>query len=328
MDNKKSNRKDNKKSGKKHSEQDWLDFRPATRAVRAGQHRSNFGEHSESIVATSSFVFESAAQAAARFSGDEDGYIYARFSNPTVDSFAERLAALEEGEACIATSSGMAAYVLLCLGVLDAGDHIALSRNMFGTTLILFKNIFSRFGIEYTLVDLVDNDAWQAALQPNTRLVLFETPANPLTEVGDIRAISAIAKSFSEEILVAVDNCFCSPALQTPLNLGADIVLHSATKYLDGQGRAIGGAVVGPQSLIDDKLLPIMRAAGLSMSPFNAWIFLKGLETLQLRMDETSRNAQVVAEYLASLGAVGGVDKVFYPGLRTHPQFKLAASQQ
>ena len=228
----------------------------------------------------------------------------------------------------MATSSGMSAYVLLCLGVLDAGDHIVLSRNMFGTTLILFRNIFSRFGIEHTFVDLVDNDAWQAALQPNTRMVLFETPANPLTEVGDIRAISAIAKSFNEDILVAVDNCFCSPALQTPLNLGADIILHSATKYLDGQGRAIGGAVVGPQSLIDDKLLPIMRAAGLSMSPFNAWIFLKGLETLQLRMDEISRNAQLIAEYLASLGTAGGVDRVFYPGLRTHPQFKLATSQQ
>ena len=318
----------NKKDNKKQKQKDWLKFRPATRAIRAGERRSEFGEHSESIVATSSFVFESAAQAAARFAGDEEGYIYARFSNPTVDTFTERLAALEGGEACMGTSSGMAAYTLLCLGVLEAGDHVAVSRNMFGTTLILFKNVFSRFGIEYTFVDLIDNDAWQAALQPNTRMVLFETPANPLTEVGDIRAISAIAKSFNEDILVAADNCFCSPALQTPLSLGADVVLHSATKYLDGQGRAIGGAVVGPQSLIDDKLLPIMRAAGLSMSPFNAWIFLKGLETLQLRMDAISRNAQVLAEYLASLGAAGGVNKVFYPGLSTHPQFELAASQQ
>jgi len=318
---------EDRKSGNK---QNWHNFGPATRAVRAGQHRSEYGEHSESIVATSSFVFESAAQAAARFAGDEEGYIYARFSNPTVDTFTERLAALEGGEACIATSSGMGAYTLLCLGVLGEGDHVVLSRNMFGTTITLFKNILSRFGVEYTFVDLVDLNSWEAALQTNTRLVLFETPANPLTEVGDITAISKLVKDFNEEILVGVDNCFCTPALQTPLTMGADLIVHSATKYLDGQGRAIGGAVVGSRQLVEEKLLPIMRGAGLSMSPFNAWIFLKGLETLQLRMDKTSSNALIIANYLESLvgEAKVGVQKVFYPGLSSHPQYALAASQQ
>lgn len=321
---------DNKERDRNGNIRDWLDYGPATRAVRAGQHRSEYGEHSESIVATSSFVFDSAAQAAARFSGEEEGYIYARFSNPTVDTFTERLAALEGGESCIGTSSGMAAYTLLCLGVLGVGDHVVLSRNMFGTTLILFKNILSRFGIEYTFVDLIDLDSWQSALQSNTRLVLFETPANPLTEVGDVAAISVLVKSFNQDILVGVDNCFCTPALQTPLTMGADLVVHSATKYLDGQGRAVGGAVVGTNELVEGKLLPIMRGAGLSMSPFNAWIFLKGLETLQLRMDKISSNALVIAKHLDSLAgeSKAGIEKVFYPGLPSHPQYELSASQQ
>jgi O-succinylhomoserine sulfhydrylase len=321
---------DNKERDRNGNIRDWLDYGPATRAVRAGQHRSEYGEHSESIVATSSFVFESAAQAAARFSGEEEGYIYARFSNPTVDTFTERLAALEGGESCIGTSSGMAAYTLLCLGVLGVGDHVVLSRNMFGTTLILFKNILSRFGIEYTFVDLIDLDSWQSALQSNTRLVLFETPANPLTEVGDVAAISVLVKSFNQDILVGVDNCFCTPALQTPLTMGADLVVHSATKYLDGQGRAVGGAVVGTNELVQGKLLPIMRGAGLSMSPFNAWIFLKGLETLQLRMDKISSNALAIAKHLDSLAgeSKAGIEKVFYPGLPSHPQYELSASQQ
>jgi O-succinylhomoserine sulfhydrylase len=321
---------DNKERDRNGNIRDWLDYGPATRAVRAGQHRSQYGEHSESIVATSSFVFESAAQAAARFSGEEEGYIYARFSNPTVDTFTERLAALEGGESCIGTSSGMAAYTLLCLGVLGVGDHVVLSRNMFGTTLILFKNILSRFGIEYTFVDLIDLDSWQSALQSNTRLVLFETPANPLTEVGDVAAISVLVKSFNQDILVGVDNCFCTPALQTPLTMGADLVVHSATKYLDGQGRAVGGAVVGTNELVEGKLLPIMRGAGLSMSPFNAWIFLKGLETLQLRMDKISSNALAIAKHLDSLAGESktGIEKVFYPGLPSHPQYELSASQQ
>jgi O-succinylhomoserine sulfhydrylase len=321
---------DNKERDRNGNIRDWLDYGPATRAVRAGQHRSEYGEHSESIVATSSFVFESAAQAAARFSGEEEGYIYARFSNPTVDTFTERLAALEGGESCIGTSSGMAAYTLLCLGVLGVGDHVVLSRNMFGTTLILFKNILSRFGIEYTFVDLIDLDSWQSALQSNTRLVLFETPANPLTEVGDVAAISVLVKSFNQDILVGVDNCFCTPALQTPLTMGADLVVHSATKYLDGQGRAVGGAVVGTNELVEGKLLPIMRGAGLSMSPFNAWIFLKGLETLQLRMDKISSNALAIAKHLDSLAGESktGIEKVFYPGLPSHPQYELSASQQ
>ncbi|MDG2088169.1 MAG: O-succinylhomoserine sulfhydrylase [Arenicellaceae bacterium] len=321
---------DNKERDRNGNIRDWLDYGPATRAIRAGQHRSEYGEHSESIVVTSSFVFESAAQAAARFSGEEEGYIYARFSNPTVDTFTERLAALEGGESCIGTSSGMAAYTLLCLGVLGVGDHVVLSRNMFGTTLILFKNILSRFGIEYTFVDLIDLDSWQSALQSNTRLVLFETPANPLTEVGDVAAISVLVKSFNQDILVGVDNCFCTPALQTPLTMGADLVVHSATKYLDGQGRAVGGAVVGTNELVEGKLLPIMRGAGLSMSPFNAWIFLKGLETLQLRMDKISSNALAIAKHLDSLAGESkvGIEKVFYPGLPSHPQYELSASQQ
>ena len=313
------------KNKKREIIRDWSGYRPATRAVRAGQVRTEFGEHSEPIFTTSSFVFESAAQAAARFAGDEPGYIYGRFTNPTVDMFADRLAALEGGEAAIATSSGMAAICLLCMGALQASDHVVVSRHVFGTTQILFRNILSRFGIEHTFVDLADYDGWQQALKKNTRLCLFETPANPLTEVGDIKKIADISKSYNEDILVCVDNCFCTPALQLPLQHGADVIIHSATKYLDGQGRAVGGAVVGSEALIEEKLLPVMRSAGLCMSPFNAWLFLKGLETLQLRMEQICANADHVARALSQHKKV---TRVNYPGLEEHPQYDVAQRQQ
>ncbi len=299
------------------------DYDFETLAIRTGHHRSAEGEHSEPLFMTSSFVFGSAAEAAARFSGEQPGNIYARFTNPTVRIFEERLAALEGGERCVATASGMAAILSLCLARLQAGDHILSSRSVFGTTTVLFERYLSRFGIETTFVDLVDPEAWKQALRPNTRLLFLETPSNPLTEVADIRVLADLAHDAGA--LLAVDNCFCTPALQQPLKLGADVVIHSATKFLDGQGRIIGGAVVGDEKVVGEEVYGVVRTAGPSMSPFNAWIALKGLETLSLRMQAHSANARKLAEALQDHPRVR---QVFFPGLESHPQHALAERQQ
>ncbi len=295
----------------------------ATKAVREGQQRTLEGEHSEPIFTTSSFVFGSAAEAAARFSGDEPGNIYSRFTNPTVRTFEQRLAALEGGESCVATASGMAAILATCLGLTKAGDHIVSSRSIFGTTSVLFTKYLAKFGVETSFVSLTDLAAWKAAIRPETRLLFLETPSNPLTEVGDIAALAELAHD--HDCLLAVDNCFCTPALQRPLELGADIVIHSATKYLDGQGRCMGGAVVGDGKLVGEEVFGVIRTAGPTMSPFNAWVFLKGLETLDLRMRAHSENAAALAEWLSQQPAV---ERVHYPGLESHPQHGLAKEQQ
>ena len=294
-----------------------------TRAVRAGQHRTNEGEHSEPIFTTSSYVFVSAAEAAARFSGENPGNIYSRFTNPTVRSFEERLAVLEGGEKCVATASGMAAILSTCLALLKSGDHIVASRNVFGPTVLLFNNYLARFGVETTYVSLTDYAAWGKAIKPNTKLLYLETPSNPLTEIADIARLAKLAHA--KGCLLVVDNCFCTPALQRPLELGADIVIHSATKYLDGQGRCIGGAVVGNAELVGKEVYGFMRTAGPSLSPFNAWVFLKGLETLSLRMKAHSTSAQALAEWLEKQPRV---QRVYYPGLASHPQHALAKQQQ
>ncbi|MDE2365716.1 MAG: O-succinylhomoserine sulfhydrylase [Betaproteobacteria bacterium] len=295
-----------------------------TLALHTGIHRSQFNEHSEGLFLTSSFVFDSAAQAAARFSGAEAGNIYSRFTNPTVTAFEERLAALEGAEACVATSSGMSAILSCVMGLLSAGDHIIASRSLFGATVSLFNNILKRFDIETTFVSATDVQAWESAVKPNTRLLFIETPSNPLTEISDIAALAAVAKKAGAWL--AVDNCFCSPALQRPLDLGADIVIHSATKYLEGQGRVLGGAVLGKRDLLmEGGVFGFLRTAGPSLSPFNAWIILKGMETLKIRMDAHSANALQVARWLE---AQPGVARVHYPGLPSHPQHELARRQQ
>lgn len=294
-----------------------------TLAIRTGHQRTAEGEHGEPIFPTSSFVFESAAQAAARFSGDEPGNIYARFTNPTVRNFEQRLAALEGAESCVATASGMAAIMSTCLGLLQAGDHIVSSRSIFGTTSILFERYMGKFGVGTTFVDLTDLSDWEQAMQKNTKLLFLETPSNPLTEVADIRALADLAHA--NDALVVVDNCFCTPALQQPLRLGADIIIHSATKYLDGQGRILGGAVVGDGEKVGTDIFGVIRSAGPSLSPFNAWIALKGLETLSLRMKAHSDNAFKLARFLETHPQV---EKVYYPGLESHPQYALAQSQQ
>jgi O-succinylhomoserine sulfhydrylase len=294
-----------------------------TLAVRAGQVRTSEGEQSEPIFTTSSYVYESAAQAAARFSGAEPGNIYSRFTNPTVRTFEQRLAALEGGERCVATASGMGAILTTCLGVLKAGDHIVSSRAIFGSTVVLFNTILARFGVETSYVPLTDLDAWERAIRPNTKLLFLETPSNPVTEIADVEALSKLAHAHG--CLLAVDNCFCTPALQRPLELGADIIIHSATKYLDGQGRCIGGAIVGSEALVGGDIYGVVRTGGPCMSPFNAWVFLKGLETLRIRMEAHSRNAQQLAEWLEAQPAV---TRVNYPGLKSHPQHELAARQQ
>ncbi|HEX5394216.1 MAG TPA: O-succinylhomoserine sulfhydrylase [Rhodocyclaceae bacterium] len=293
-----------------------------TLAVRAGQERSQFGEHSEALYLTSSFVFQSAAQAAARFSGAEEGNVYARFTNPTVTMFQTRLAALEGAEACVATASGMSAILSTCMALLKAGDHIVSSQSVFGSTQQLFSNILTRFGIETTFVSATDVAAYRAALRPQTKMVFLESPSNPLTEVADIAAVAAVAHESGA--LLVVDNCFCSPALQKPLALGADLVVHSATKYLDGQGRVLGGAVCGRKALTEE-VFKFLRTAGPTLSPFNAWVILKGLETLKLRMDAQSANALELARRLESHPMV---ERVFYPGLPSHPQHELAMRQQ
>ncbi|HHJ80548.1 MAG TPA: O-succinylhomoserine sulfhydrylase, partial [Candidatus Tenderia electrophaga] len=294
-----------------------------TLAVRAGQIRTGESEQSEPIFPTSSYVFGNAAEAAARFSGDEPGNIYSRFTNPTVRSFEQRLAALEGGERCVATSSGMSAILSTFMALLQSGDHIVSSRAIFGTTSVMLNNYMTKFGVETSFVDLVDLDSWRAAFKPNTKLLFLETPSNPLTEVADISALADLAHQHGA--LLVVDNCFCTPALQRPLALGADIVIHSATKYLDGQGRCVGGAVVGKEDVVGADVYGFLRTCGPTMSPFNAWVFLKGLETLRLRMEAHCRNAQLLAEWLE---AQPGVTRVNYPGLESHPQHALAAEQQ
>ncbi|WP_221066974.1 O-succinylhomoserine sulfhydrylase [Methylomagnum ishizawai] len=302
---------------------DWNDYALETQAIRAGQRRTAECEHSDPIFATSSFVFGSAAEAAARFSGARPGNIYSRFTNPTVRTFEERLAALEGGERCIATASGMAAIASAAFGLLKAGDHVVCSRGVFGNTTLLFQNILGKFAVSTTFVDLTDYAAWEAALRPETRLLFLETPSNPLTEVADIHRLATLAHDHGA--LLAVDNCFCTPVLQKPLALGADIVIHSATKYLDGQGRCLGGAIVGADDLLEKQIYPFTRTGGPAMSPFNAWVFLKGLETLALRMKAHSENALALATWLENQS---WVERVHYPGLASHPQHELALRQQ
>ena len=293
-----------------------------TLAVRAGITRSAEREHSEALFLSSSFTYDSAAQAQAVFAGDEPGNVYSRYTNPTVRMFEERMAALEGGERACATASGMAAILGVCMAVLKAGDHVVCSRSVFGTTVTLFAKYMDRFGVSTTFVDLVDLEQWQDAIRPETRLLFLETPSNPLGEVADLEAISRLARE--QGALLAVDNCFCTPALQRPLSLGVDVVIHSATKYIDGQGRCLGGVVVGDASVVDEVNI-WQRAAGATLSPFNAWVFLKGLETLKLRMDAHCRNAGLLAEWLQSQD---GVKKVHYCGLPEHPGHVLAQKQQ
>ena len=295
----------------------------ATLGVRAGEMRSEFGEHSAAIHATSSFVFESAEAAAKRFSGEEPGLIYSRFTNPTVQGFERKLAAMEGGDQAVATASGMSAILSLLLATLRAGDHLVAAKGLFGSTTGLLNNIISRFDIAITYVAPSDTDAWRQAVQPNTRLFMVESPTNPLCELADIAALAQIARDVG--VLLAVDNCFCTPALQQPLALGAHVVLHSATKFLDGQGRAVGGAVVGDSKLVGEDVFGIIRTAGPCMSPFHAWVFLKGLETLDVRMRAHCQRAEQVAGWLAEQPAV---DRVYYTGLSTHPQHALACRQQ
>ncbi len=297
-------------------------YQPETLAVRSGSVHSQFNEHSEAMFLTSSFTFDSAEQAAKRFIGEEPGNIYARFTNPTVTMFEERLAMLEGAEQCVATSSGMSAILALCMGLLKAGDHIVASRSLFGSSINLFNNFMRKFGVETTFVSATDVAEWKAAVKPETKLFFLETPSNPLTEISDIAALSAVAKQ--HDVLLAVDNCFCTPILQRPLDLGADIVIHSATKYIDGQGRVLGGAVLGSKALMEP-VYSFLRTAGPTMSAFNAWVFLKGLETLKLRMTAHSAGALALATWLE---AQPNVTRVLYPGLPSHPQHDLAMKQQ
>jgi len=298
-------------------------FDISTLGVRAGTARSQFGEHSEALFLTSSFVFESAAQAAARFTGGDSGFVYSRFSNPTVAMMQDRLAALEGAEACVATASGMSAILATSMALMKAGDHIICSNAVFGSTVQLYATILSRFGIETTFVSPTKIEEWQRALRPSTKMFFLETPSNPLGEVSDIAALAALAKKAGA--LLVVDNALCSPALQRPLQLGADLVIHSATKYLDGQGRVIGGAVAGSKALVMDGIFAFLRTAGPSLSPFNAWVILKGMETLEIRMLAQSERALELAQWLEKHPKVA---RVHYPGLASHPQHALAMRQQ
>lgn len=302
-------------------------FETATQGVRAGQRRTEFREHSEALFLTSSFVFETAAQAATSFSGGgsdgSGGFVYSRFTNPTVAMFQDRLAALEGAESCVGTSSGMSAILSTAMALLKAGDHIVCSNAVFGATVQLFGGIFARFGVETSFVSPTKIGEWERAVRPSTRLLFLETPSNPLTEISDIAALAAIAKRAGA--LLAVDNALCTPALQRPLELGADLVIHSATKHLDGQGRVLGGAVLGPAKIVQEQIFPFLRTAGPSLSPFNAWVILKGMETLELRVRAQSAAALELARWLEGQRAV---TRVFYPGLSSHPQHALAARQQ
>ena len=294
-----------------------------TLAVRTGLERSQHGEHSEALYLTSGFVQPDAETSMRRFAGTEEGFTYSRTSNPTVTSFEQRLAAMEGTEAAIGASTGMGAILMMCMGLLKAGDHVICSRSVFGSTLNLFAKEFAKFGVETTFVSQTDVAEWRAALKSNTRLLFAETPTNPLTEVCDIQALADLAHGAGA--LLAVDNCFCSPALQRPVEWGADLVIHSGTKYLDGQGRVMAGAICGPSKLIVDVFGPVVRTAGMALSPFNAWVVLKGLETLGIRMQAQCANALAVAQWLESQA---GIARVYYPGLASHPQHELAMRQQ
>jgi O-succinylhomoserine sulfhydrylase len=294
----------------------------STLAVRAGFERSNFGEHSEPIFATSSFVHDSAAHAAAKFANEAPGFIYSRFGNPTVRVFQERLAALEGAQACLATASGMSAIHSVLISLTASGDHVVSSRGVFGTTIQLFA-IFEKYGVSTSYVDGSNLEAWKAAITPTTKMFFVETPSNPLTEIADVRALSELAHAHG--IQLVVDNCFATPALQQPISQGADIIVHSATKYLDGQGRVMGGAVLGTSDYIDKVLQPVIRYTGPALAPFNAWVLIKGMETLEIRMERQSANALEVARWLE---AQPQVERVLYPGLESHPQFALAQAQQ
>ena len=294
-----------------------------TLAVRAAVDKSQYGENSEALYLTSSFTQPDCETAARRFSGEEDGFIYSRFTNPTTASMEIRLAALEGSEACIGTSSGMAAVLLLCMALLKSGDHVVCSRSVFGSTIKLLGSEFAKFGVTTSFVSQTDVNAWKQAMQPNTKLLFAETPTNPLTEVCDIRALADIAHNAGA--VLAVDNCFCTPALQRPIDFGADVVVHSGTKYLDGQGRVVAGALCATQAMVKEKFLPVMRSAGMSLSPFNAWVVLKGLETLGIRMEAQSQRALELATWLESHPKVA---RVYYPGLASHPQHTLAMAQQ
>ncbi len=294
-----------------------------TRAVRAGTLRTSFSEHSEALFLTSSFVFDNAAQAAERFSGADEGYVYSRFTNPTVRMFEQRLASLEGAEDCLATASGMAAIMATCLATLKAGDHVVCGANVFGATVQLFSTVLPRFGVEVSYVDASKPSSWRAAASPRTRLLYCETPSNPLMEIVDIAAFAALGREIGA--LSVVDNCFCTPVLQRPFEFGADAVIHSATKYIDGQGRVLGGAVLGSRRFIREQLLPVLRTTGPSLSPFNAWILLKGLETLGVRMRAQCASALELARWLQ---AQPSVSRVHFPGLEGHPQAELCARQQ
>lgn len=298
------------------------DYQIETLSVRAGTETTPYGENSEALFLNSSFRFKNAAQAAARFGGTEPGNIYSRFTNPTVTMFQDKLAALEGAEQCVATSSGMSAILACVMGLCSAGDHVVASRSIFGTSVQLFSNILKRWGLDVTFVSLTDVEAWRAAALPNTKLFFVETPSNPLTDIGDIAALAEVAHAVGAKLVV--DNCFCTPIIQRPLALGADIVIHSATKYIDGQGRCLGGAVLGPKALMDP-VYGFLRTAGVTMSAFNAWVFLKGLETLHVRMEAHARNALALAKWLETQPQVA---RVYYPGLASHPQHALAMRQQ
>ncbi len=305
------------------SKTDWNQYSLETQAIRAGQHRTQEAEHSIPIFTTSSYVFNSAEEAALRFTGKQPGNIYSRFTNPTVTAFQERLAAMEQGQRCLAFASGMAAIMAVGMGLLKAGDHVVCSRSVFGNTVLMFQNYFGKFGVETDFVTLTDLSAWEAAIKPETRFLFLETPSNPLIEIADIEALAELAHR--HDCLLIVDNVFCTPVLQKPLNLGADLVIHSATKYIDGHGRCVGGAVIGNDELIENKIYPYLRTGGATLSPFNAWTFLSGLETLAIRMKAHCDNAFELAKWLQQQPAV---EKVHYPGLEEHAQHELAKRQQ
>ena len=301
----------------------WNDYSLETQAIRVGHKRTHEDEHSIPIFTTSSYVFKSAEEAALRFTGKKTGNIYSRFTNPTVNAFQERLALMEKGERCIAFASGMAAIMAVGMGLLKAGDHVVCSRGVFGNTVLVFQNYFAKFGVETDFVDLIDTSAWEAAIKPNTRFLFLETPSNPLIEIADISALANIAHAHN--CLLIVDNCFCTPVLQKPFELGADIVIHSATKYIDGQGRCVGGAVIASDEIIEKHIYPYLRTGGATMSPFNAWVFLTGLETLSIRMKAHCDNAFELAKWLEQQP---NITKVHYPGLPSHAQHELAKRQQ
>jgi O-succinylhomoserine sulfhydrylase len=301
----------------------WKEYQIETQAIRAGHKRTPESEHSLPIFTTSSYVFDSAEQASLRFTGKEPGNIYSRFTNPTVAAFQDRLALMERGERCLAFASGMAAIMAVGMGLLKAGDHVLCSRSVFGNTVLMFQNYFGKFGVSTDFVNLTDLEAWEAAIKPNTRFLYIETPSNPLIEIADIAALAEIAHRNGS--LLVVDNVFCTPVLQLPLTLGADIVVHSATKYIDGQGRCVGGAVIASNEIIEKDIYPYLRTGGATLSPFNAWVFLSGLETLSLRMRAHCDNAFALAQWLEQQP---NIEKVHYPGLASHAQHELAKRQQ